>query len=500
MVRPLFASSVIEQSQKHSRLRSIPKLIETGSLNMRKTLIVLAVAASLSACDSEGIDRVDFANIGGSDQTSSEQSTDENSLSSDSAGTPTASSPIADDVTDSNESDNSTNPLGGSGSSDGGENSTNPLGGSGSSDGGENSTNPLGGSGSSDGGNSGTDDSADNSTGDGGTGESSTLFLDPPTTGTTFVSTMSPIRSTQTEHTITPSLDENNNPIMNGNCPVVQFHDNLKFGDFILATNAWNFCASSLPNWVQTISVSESNGKVMPRWDYDWGNESDVRGAVWLVKSYPEIIYGIKSPNEFSGSSLNETPVETGLPARVDDLPFFKIDYAFSSDEYPTRSKEFNGQTLNGERNVAIESFFHELGGDCDIDTLVRNGNESNQRFEIMVWVDRGEERLPAAPNDYVTSAELDGIMYDIYTKPSDEEYIAFVAQNPTTSGELNWTTFIEWTRTYSHRVNEVFGRGFDTVKLQDDWCMANILLGTEIWWGNGYFQADEWTIHRTVR
>ena len=117
-----------------------------------------------------------------------------------------------------------------------------------------------------------------------------------------------------------------------------------------------------------------------------------------------------------------------------------------------------------------------------------------------MVWLDRGAERLPAAPRDYVTSAELDGKMYDIYTKPSDEEYIAFVAQNPTTSGEINWTTFIEWTRTYSHRVNEVFGRGFDTVKLQDDWCMANILLGTEIWWGNGYFQADEWTIHRTVR
>lgn len=481
---------------------------------MRKTLIVLAVAASLSACDSEGIDR---ANLGttGTDQTSIEQAnngdttTDGGSATDDGSstggGSTTDDGSTEDSTGSTSEGDNSTNPLGGSGSSDGGENSTNPLGGSGSSDGGENTTNPLGGSGSSDGGNSGTDDTTDDAAGSGddsvgGTGESGALFLDQPTTGTTFVSTMGPIRSTQTEYTITPSKDENNNPIMNGNCPVVKFHDNLKFGDFILATNAWNFCASSLTDWVQSISVSESNGKVKPRWDYDWGNESDVRGAVWLVKSYPEIIFGIKSPNEYSGSSLTETPAETGLPAKVSELPFFKIDYAFSSDEYPTRSKQFNGQTLNGERNVAIESFFHELGGECDISTLVRNGNASNQRFEIMVWLDRGAERLPAAPSDYVTTTTLDGKVYDIYTKPSDEEYIAFVAQNPTTSGEINWTTFIEWTRTYSHRVNEVFGRGFDTVKLQDDWCMANILLGTEIWWGNGYFQADEWTIHRTVR
>lgn len=470
---------------------------------MRKTLTVLAIAVSLAACDSEGIDRADLAGNSVVSNDPVVTSNDETSNSGDSQGTDTTDTTSGtgtqNDQTGTT-TDNSVNPLGGSESSDGSEsdNSVNPLGGSGSSDGGDNSTNPLGGSGSSDGGDSTGGDSS--STTGTGTGTDASLSLDQPITGTTFVSTMSPIRSSDTQLTLTPSKDENNNPVMNGNCPVVKFHDNLKFGDFILATNAWNFCASSLTDWVQTISVAESGGKVKPRWDYDWGNESDVRGAVWLVKSYPEIIYGIKSPNEYSGSSLTETPAETGLPARVDNLPFYKIDYAFSSDEYPTRSKEFNGQTLNGERNIAIESFFHELGGDCDINTLVRNGNESNQRFEIMVWLDKGAERLPAAPRDYVTTATLDGKVYDIYTKPSDKEYIAFVAQNPTASGEINWTTFIEWTRQYSHRVNEVFGQGSNTVQMQDSWCMANILLGTEIWWGNGYFQADEWTIHRTVR
>lgn len=462
---------------------------------MRKTLTMLAIAVSLSACDSEGIDRADIsgnpivsndpivATTGDDSTTTGDQSTSDTTTSTDTQNDQTGT-------------DNTVNPLGDSGSSDGGDNSTNPLGGSGSSDGGDNSTNPLGGSGSSDGGNSTGDNSGSGTT----SGEDAALSLDQPITGTTFVSTMSPIRSSETQLTLTPQIDENGNPVMNGNCPVVKFHDNLKFGDFILATNAWNFCASSLTDWVQTISVTDSSGKVKPRWDYDWGNESDVRGAVWLVKSYPEIIYGIKSPNEYSGSSLTETPAETGLPARVDNLPFYKIDYAFSSEEYPTRSKDFNGQTLNGERNIAIESFFHELGGDCDVNTLIRNGTSSNQRFEIMVWLDKGAERLPAAPRDFVTTTTLDGKVYDIYTKPSDQEYIAFVAQNPTTSGEINWTTFIEWTRQYSHRVNEVFGQGSNTVEVQDSWCMANILLGTEIWWGNGYFQADEWTIHRTVR
>ena len=117
-----------------------------------------------------------------------------------------------------------------------------------------------------------------------------------------------------------------------------------------------------------------------------------------------------------------------------------------------------------------------------------------------MVWLDSGAERLPAAPSDFVTTQTLDGVEYDIYTKPSDPEYIAFVSKTPTSSGSINWTTFVEWTRANSHRVNEVFGQGFNTVPLEDDWCMANILLGTEIWWGNGFFQADEWTITRTVR
>ncbi len=470
---------------------------------MRIILSACAMLVGVSACDSEGIDRADSdaTPVQVSQPVASDDSqesatgsdtptgTDTSTGSDTPTDTDTASDSDGSSDTDSGSSDDSINQFGGSGSSDGGTT-------------GDDNINSLGGSGSSDGGASTGDDSnTDQPANDPTTDNDASLSTEPPSSGTTYVSTMSPIRSGG-QLCISPAKDENGNALMNerGNCPLVQFHGNLAFGDFILATNAWNFCASSLPTWEQCISVDDSSGAVKPRWDYDWGNESDVNGAVWLVKSYPEIIYGIKSPGEYSGSSLAETPAETGLPGKVSELPYYKIDYSFSSDEYPTRSKELNGQTINGERNIAVESFFHELGGDCDVNTLVRNGSSSNQRYEIMVWLDKGPERLPAAPQDYVTSVTLDGDTYDVYTKPSDQEYIAFVAQNPRTTGELNWTTFVNWSRTYAHRVNEEFGKGSNTVQIQDSWCMANILLGTEIWWGDGYFQADEWTIHRTVQ
>ncbi len=467
-------------------------LINKAYNTMRIFITAFVLIFSLSACDSEGIDR----NPGVSD---SLNNADVNPVNDDSVTTDPIDSPVANPTDDDNSDPVIVQPVTPDPTNDGDDANDGAV-----------PVNPFGGSGSSDGGN--TDNTPDNTDTDASdipqndaappVNTDATLDTSAPSSGTTFVSTMSPIQSETGPLCLQPSTDAGGNVIMNaqGNCPVLQFHGNLAFGDFLLATNAWNFCASSLPDWEQCISVAESDGKVAPRWDYDWGNESDVNGAVWLVKSYPEIIYGIKSPGEYSGSTLAETPAETGLPARVSDLPFFKIDYSFSSDEYPTRGKDFNGVRINGERNVAVESFFHELSGDCQIESLVRNGSSSNQRYEIMVWLDSGAERLPAAPQDFVTTQTLDGKVYDIYTKPSDPEYIAFVAQNPTASGEINWTTFIEWTRTYAHRVNEVFGRGSDTVVLQDSWCMANILLGTEIWWGEGFFQADEWTIHRTVR
>ena len=510
---------------------------------IRFSALLGLLAIGLSACDSEGIDRPSalltnpqvtpsLDATGGNPAVDSESGDSESQptvstqaggdaqndnapqndpQNNDSNAQPIVVPPPVNDSSPSNDNDaeaDDINLFGGSGSSDGGQNSpeVNP----GTSDDDANDINMFGGSGSSDGGENSpatpeqTDPVTDN-TPDASNptppvnGEDTSISLQAPTTGTRFISTTSPVHHGGPECSF-PNKDENNNLIFNDNCPTVSRAGNVAFGDFLLSNNTWNDCASAFKNWSQCISVDDSSGTVKARWDYDWGNETDVRGAVYLVKSYPEVIYGVKSPGEFSASSLAETVVATGMPAKVSDLPFYQISYTASSEEFPTRSKVLNGQTINGERNIAIESFFHELDGDCDVNTLVRNGMTSNQRFELMVWVDAGAERLPAAPNDYVTTTSIDGQQYDVYTKPSDREYIAFVATQSRNSADLNWNSFIEWSREYSHRVNEVFGRGSNTVEIQDDWCLANILLGTEIWWGNGFFQLDDYTIQRTER
>ena len=87
-----------------------------------------------------------------------------------------------------------------------------------------------------------------------------------------------------------------------------------------------------------------------------------------------------------------------------------------------------------------------------------------------MVWIDSGAERLPAGPNGFVTTVNLDGATYDVYTKDNDLKYIAFVRTSASLSGSLNWSSFIEWTRDNAHRVSSRFGAITDAVQLQDDW------------------------------
>ena len=112
-----------------------------------------------------------------------------------------------------------------------------------------------------------------------------------------------------------------------------------------------------------------------------------------------------------------------------------------------------------------------------------------------MVWLDSGAERLPASSSDFVTTISLRGASYNVYTKTSDSRYIAFVAQNPVTSGTIYWNDYMDWARQNAHRVETLFGANSNSVQIQDSWCVANIIVGTEIFWGAGNFDLYEWTI-----
>lgn len=279
---------------------------------------------------------------------------------------------------------------------------------------------------------------------------------------------------------------------------------NIYIGDFILHNNAWRpWRAFEGYEWEQCI-YTNTNG-ALAGWYYDWGpgrtgiNGNPNPSGDFYVRSYPELIYGVK--DEFRTSAPQS---ETGFPVRFGSMPNITIDYSYDGPQYgesrvvdASNNPRFpNGSTISGERNIAIESFFYEpdSNGQCSEGIVTRNGG-SNHTFEVMVWLDAGAERLPAGPNDFVTNLTIRGDAYKVYTKGSDPRYIAFVNQNPQNTGTVYWNDFTDWAKTYAHRVSEEFGARSNAIQMEDDWCIANILVGTEIFWGEGNLDIYDWTI-----
>ncbi len=292
-------------------------------------------------------------------------------------------------------------------------------------------------------------------------------------------------------------------------------YSNIFVGDFILHNNAWRtFRAYEGFEWEQCISTN-INGAVVS-WNYDWGpgrtgiNNNPKPSGDYFVRSYPELIYGTK--DEFRTSGPQSV---TGLPVKISEMPTFQIDFSYDAPQDgvyddvirtvdASNNPRFpNGTEIFGERNVAVESFFYEAdqSGNCTPGIVTRNGG-STHTYEVMVWLDAGAERLPAGPDDFVADLTIRGANYKVYTKGSDPRYIAFVAQNPQTTGTIYMNDYIDWARENAHKVVELFGANRPTisnsVEIQDDWCMANILVGTEIFWGAGDMNIYDWTITQT--
>lgn len=308
-------------------------------------------------------------------------------------------------------------------------------------------------------------------------------------TGGTRVSTLSPVRSYPADTCLTRQ------DTINGD-----YHDPIRLGDFILSTNAWNFGVAGNFDWEQCIYANQNGATV--GWSYQWGAGGGPND--YNVRSYPELIYGVKSQGEISADKS-----VTGLPVRIDQMPAITVNYSMASSEYgPTRAVSVsanprfpNGTLIQGERNIAIESFLHpsDSAGNCGPEVVQRGSNQSNHTYEVMVWLDSGAERLPSGPGDFVTTITLAGQQYDVYTKSSDLKYVAFVARNPQLTGVLDWSGFVNWARTHAHQVQQEFGARINSVQIQDDWCLANLLIGTEIWWGDGDFNIYEWQINQTA-
>lgn len=264
---------------------------------------------------------------------------------------------------------------------------------------------------------------------------------------------------------ITTPFSANIQPIKS-NTTACEAWPSVAYDEFVVLNNSWNSRAMNSNNWSQTIFVDQDiHGKNTPTWSYDWLGQFD--GGEIDVKAYPEVIYGSKLGTHVSG-----TKAQTGLPEIVRDLPEFTIEYDYT-------------ETGSAERNVALESFFHDscnIAGPCD--------DIDNRVYEMMVWVNNPTIRTPGQLA--LTGIMIDNKLWDVYIKPdSNKHYIAFTAQNPQTSGTLNWNRFVDWTENWT-------AANAETLKinvLSPDFCMGAIELGTEMWWGSGSFTLNEYKI-----
>lgn len=262
---------------------------------------------------------------------------------------------------------------------------------------------------------------------------------------------------------ITTPQNINVQPVKSGEC---EAWPSVAYDKYIVLNNTWNSRAMNNSNWSQKIFVSEDNfGNVTPTWSYDWLGQFD--GGEIDVKAYPEVLYGPKLGTHVSGSKE-----ETGLPELVSDLPEFVVEYGYT-------------ETGNAERNVALESFFHDscdIAGPCD--------PVDNRAFEMMIWVENPSIRTPGRLTQ--TGVMIDNRLWNVYTKPdSDPHYIAFTAQDSQSSGTLNWNRFVDWTVDWTAENSESLG--IDV--LSPNFCMGAIELGTEMWWGEGSFTLNKFDV-----
>lgn len=252
----------------------------------------------------------------------------------------------------------------------------------------------------------------------------------------------------------------------------------LRYGDYLLKNNAWNQQNTIYGDWYQTIELEDNGESIVAKVDWDLGRPDQLT-SFYDVTSYPEIIYGTKSSGEISADFS-----ESGLPVRVSESPDWEVDYAYRMRLSASGADSSSQATPQAEYNVAIESFWHS---DCDI-RRAANNRAGNQVFEMMVWLRTGE-RKPSGQAPVAQFYTSDGLEFDVYVKTEVYGYIAYVATSEKSSGTILYSEIID-----DARINaSVYG----VYPLQPTDCMANILMGPELWFGAGTFYWDLFQVHR---
>lgn len=253
--------------------------------------------------------------------------------------------------------------------------------------------------------------------------------------------------------------------------------DELHTGVYSMQNNQWNSGSMFSNNFWSCIELKGDKENPLYTWSYDYLDKT--KGVQDQVKGYMQVYYGKKEGATPSGGDNSLT----SFPLQVKDLKNIRVDYKFSEDGF-------------GERNVAIESFFHSGGCNVKHDENYDTVDPNYDNIEMMVWVGRPIVRRPG--NKYVGKFNIDGRDWHLWLNSVlSHTYLAFASEETIPEASLNWSEFVNFTRGWldnnSHKYRTKLGRTLD--KMTDEMCMPGVEMGTEVFWGKGNFELEKFEV-----
>jgi hypothetical protein len=217
--------------------------------------------------------------------------------------------------------------------------------------------------------------------------------------------------------------------------------DRIQFGEYLMENNTWNIGAFHSP-WRQNIFFDTTTGYRGWNWDFNDEKEDSI---TFLVKTYPEIIFGRKPYNGYQSTTQR-------LPVNLSSAKF--------SVEYDYAAK------ATGSYNTTTDISF--------TDSI--SPGPANIRAKMMIWFDR--QTMPFFPSQDRKRATIGGRIHEVFIDfdhagPEGKWiFIAFLPVDLPSAGTLN--------------LKQYFDYAIAERALKHEWYLSSIELGSEIASGAG--------------
>jgi hypothetical protein len=227
--------------------------------------------------------------------------------------------------------------------------------------------------------------------------------------------------------------------------------DQIKHGEYLVENNTWNVQAIK-SKWTETIFYDTVKGKM--GWKWDFSNEKDAPDS-FLIKSFPEIIFG-KKPYENYQSTSSRLPIE--LTSNK-----YQLDYEYFAN-------------ANGVYNTSTDISF----------TDNKNPKSNNIRAKMMIWFDH--QNFPFFESEKLKPVVIGGFKYELFVDTAHIGpegkwvFIALLPDNFPLKGNL--------------KLKDYFDYFLSDGILKSEWYLSSIEVGSEISSGKGEITFKKFIVH----